>query len=246
MEVKNIPKVVQARARQIIKDIGTTIFTLKQVQSALRFGAGLTTVRLLPGIYEEDISVLEKIDARIADSNCYLPGLVSKPLQIRFPLLATAGCGICPDRVFTRYPLRLRGTRHAPRTVRTLGLNTARYQLISILISGFTCGLAGSFMSLSMEAWVPNVTAGRGWVALVIMYLGYKNPLGLFLASLFFGIAEILSNFSQGPLSHGLLGSLNLLPDLILASPYILSVLALLLYSVWDYHKKHPKKAKSH
>ena len=134
----------------------------------------------------------------------------------------------------TPFGLRMRAAGYAPRTVRTTGLNPRRYQLLAILISGLTCGLSGAFLSLNLEAWVPNVTAGRGWIALVIIYLGYKKPLGLFLASLFFGLAESLSNFSQGFLS--------LPSDIILAFPYIMSMLALLIYSIWEHRRRQVKR----
>jgi len=134
------------------------------------------------------------------------------------------------------FGLRLRAVGHDYRTVRTLGLNPLRYRFAAILISGLTCGLAGSYLSLSLEAFVPNITAGRGWIALVIIYLGFRRPFGIIAASLLFGLAEAFSNFSQGFLA---------LPShIILSFPYLISILALLLYSIWEFHRSHGRGSK--
>lgn len=134
------------------------------------------------------------------------------------------------------FGLRLRAVGHDYRTVRSIGLDPFRYRFAAILISGLACGLAGSYLSLSLEAFVPNITAGRGWIALVIIYLGFRRPFGIFLASLLFGLAEAFSNFSQGFLA--------LPSQIILSFPYLVSILALLLYSIWEFHKNQGRGAK--
>jgi simple sugar transport system permease protein len=132
--------------------------------------------------------------------------------------------------------LRLRATGQDDRTVQTLGLRPSWYRLAALIGCGIACGLAGSYLSLSLGAFVPNITAGRGWIALVIVFLGNKRPVGLFVASLLFAVAESLSNFSQG--------FLTLPSQIILAFPYIISVLALILYSIWEYHRHYISRFK--
>lgn len=130
----------------------------------------------------------------------------------------------------TPFGLRLRGTGHSPDTISSLGLKPERYQLYGICISGFTCGLAGAMLTLNMGAFVPEITSGRGWIALVAIYLGNKTPFGILVASFVFGFAESFSNFAQG--------LINIPADFILAFPYIITLLAMIGYSIWKYYKQ--------
>jgi ABC-type uncharacterized transport system permease subunit len=129
----------------------------------------------------------------------------------------------------TPFGLRLRGTGLGPATIASLGLRPQAYQLAGILISGFTCGLAGAWMTLNLAAFVPNITSGRGWIALVAIYLGNKTPLGIVVASFVFGLAEAFSNYAQG--------ALKVPADFILAFPYAITVLAMILYSIWRHYR---------
>jgi len=129
----------------------------------------------------------------------------------------------------TSFGLRLRAAGHDPRTLKALGLRPTRYRFAAIMLCGLACGLAGAYLSLNLEAFVPNITAGRGWIALVIIFLGYRRPGGIVIASLVFGLAESLSNFSQG--------FLDLPSQVILAFPYLISAAALVVYSIWEYHR---------
>jgi ABC-type uncharacterized transport system permease subunit len=130
----------------------------------------------------------------------------------------------------TPFGLHLRATGHDNRTVRSLGMEPDRFRYVAFLVSGLGCGLAGAFLSLQLEAFVPNGTAGRGWIALVIIYLGNRRPGGILLAALLFALAESTSNHLQGILA---------LPyQLILAIPFVVSALALVGYSMWSHYRK--------
>lgn len=129
----------------------------------------------------------------------------------------------------TPFGLRIRGTGRNAATIASLGLRPRSYQLAGILISGFTCGLAGAMLTLNLGAFIPNITSGRGWIALVAIYLGNKTPWGIVIASFVFGFAESLSNYAQG--------ATNVPADFILAFPYLITVLAMIGYSVWTHYK---------
>ena len=93
-----------------------------------------------------------------------------------------------------------------------------------------SCGLAGALLTLKMGAFVPNITSGRGWIALVAIYLGNKTPMGIVIASFVFGFAESLSNYAQG--------AINIPADFILAFPYVITVLAMIGYSIWKHNRE--------
>lgn len=129
----------------------------------------------------------------------------------------------------TPFGLRIRATGHDSSTVESLGLNPSSYRLRAILISGFACGAAGSMLTLNLQAFVPNITSGRGWIALVVIYLGNKTPLGILIASFVFGLAISFSNYAQG--------FMNIPADFVLAFPYIITVIAIIGYSAVHHYR---------
>ncbi len=129
----------------------------------------------------------------------------------------------------TPFGLRIRGTGSNPAAVEAIGLKPIHYRMYAILISGFTCGLAGAILSLQMAAFVPGMTSGRGWIALVAIYLGAKTPVGILIACFVFGFAESFSNYAQG--------IINIPADFILAFPYIITVIAMITYSIVQHYR---------
>ncbi len=125
---------------------------------------------------------------------------------------------------------RLRGTGSNPKAMIALGLNPRNYQLLGILISGFTCGIAGAVLTLNLGAYVPNISAGRGWIALVVIFLGGRKPFGILCASFIFGLAESLSNYAQG--------FIDIPADFILAFPYFITVAAMVIMSIIQSRKE--------
>jgi simple sugar transport system permease protein len=113
--------------------------------------------------------------------------------------------------------------KHATALV-SLGINPDTYRWISFLVSGLFCGIGGSFLSLNLGAFVPNMTAGKGWIALVVIFLGVRKPLGLIIAAFVYGLAEAFSNHAQG--------LFNIPADFVLAMPYLLALVAMVLVSV--------------
>lgn len=119
------------------------------------------------------------------------------------------------------FGLSVRCTGYDEKALRSRGRDPFTYKLAAIAISGIACGFAGSIVSLRIGAWVPNITAGRGWIALVAIYLGFKHPVGIFIACLVFAGAEYAANSLQGV--HAFPASLAL------SLPYLLTVLAMIV-----------------
>ena len=119
----------------------------------------------------------------------------------------------------TPFGLRLRASGSNPRALDAAGLSPDRYRLAAIIASGALCGMAGAILSLDLAAYVPNMVSGRGWIALVAVYLGARKPAGIALVCLAFAAAESFSNYAQG--------FLDAPSDLILAIPYGVTLFAL-------------------
>jgi simple sugar transport system permease protein len=87
--------------------------------------------------------------------------------------------------------LRMRGVGEQPEAAATLGVNVNWIRFGAILASGALCGLAGAQLSLGqVTLFVENMSAGRGWIAVVAVMLGQAHPFGAFLASVLFGFAD--------------------------------------------------------
>jgi simple sugar transport system permease protein len=125
----------------------------------------------------------------------------------------------------TPFGYRLRACDNSFGALVSLGLCPVRCRWFAFLISGLCCGIGGSFLSLNLGAFVPNMTAGKGWIALVVIFLGVRRPLGLIAAAFVYGLAEAFSNHTQG--------LFNIPADFILAMPYLFALVAMILVSVW-------------
>ena len=122
----------------------------------------------------------------------------------------------------TPFGYRLRACGKHSQALVSLGIKPGVYHWTAFLLSGFFCGIGGSLLSLRIGGFVPNMTAGRGWIALVVIFLGMRRPLGILLAAFVFGFAESLSNYAQ---------SFALPPALVLAIPYVLTFFAIVFVS---------------
>ena len=121
----------------------------------------------------------------------------------------------------TRFGLDIRAVGEHPAAAETLGLNVARIRFLAIGISGGLAGLGGAFLSLSATGvFIDGMTAGRGYIALAILILGRRHPLGVLVAALLFGAADALQLRAQ------------ILPtgvpfQFLLMLPYILTIIVL-------------------
>jgi len=119
---------------------------------------------------------------------------------------------------------RLQGVGEAPEAARSLGVDTTKYRYGAVLASGVLCGLAGAQLSLgNVVLFSQNMTAGRGWVAVVAVLLAQAAPFGVLLAALLFAAAEALGFRLQG---------VGLPSQLASATPYVLTLVALIVASV--------------
>jgi simple sugar transport system permease protein len=123
----------------------------------------------------------------------------------------------------TPFGYRLRACEKNSSALISLGINPRFYQTAAFLISGFFAGIGGSFLSLNLGAFVPGMPAGKGWIALVVIFLGGRKPQGIFAAAFVFGLADAFSNYAQG--------LWNIPAGFILAFPYACTLLAMIAAS---------------
>lgn len=135
--------------------------------------------------------------------------------------LAVVGLAI----LLYRHPwgLRLRGIGEREDAAASLGVSVTRYRYGVILAGGALCGLAGAQLALgNVTLFSENMTAGRGWIAVVAVMLGRALPYGVFAAAVLFGLAEAFGFRLQG------IGLPQQATD---AAPYVVTLLALFISS---------------
>jgi general nucleoside transport system permease protein len=98
------------------------------------------------------------------------------------------------------YLYRMRGGRHLravgenKSAAETVGINAVLLQTLALVISGALAGLGGAFLSIGhLKLFTRNMSNGRGWIAIAAAMFGVNHPVGVFLASLFFGFADAFS-----------------------------------------------------
>ena len=123
----------------------------------------------------------------------------------------------------TAWGMSLCAVGENPRAADTVGLPVYRIQYLAAAFNGLLGGLGGAYLILGqLGVFYENITAGRGYIALAVVVFGRRKPIGILLASLFFGAADALQFRLQA------LG-IALPTQLFTSLPYVLTVLSLLL-----------------
>ncbi len=126
-------------------------------------------------------------------------------------------------RTRTGLVIRAVGDNHV--SAHALGYPVIRVRLLAVLFGGAAAGLAGGYLSLVYTPqWTPNMTAGRGWIALALVVFAAWIPLRVVLGALLFGAISYLALYLQG-VGIGL-------PSQFLSSlPYLTTILVLVVIS---------------
>ena len=204
---------ISFRADQIVSGIAINIFA-----------AGLT-VFLLNRIYgQQDIGHVGQSELL---PNFNVPGLDQIPFigQVVFQqnvvvYIALVLLVLIHVVLFrTRLGLRIRAVGEHPQAADTAGINVYAIRYGAVMTSGVLSGLAGAFLAIGISnTFVPNMTDGRGYIALAAMIFGKWTPFGAFIACLIFGVGEaIYANNSTIHVSQYLLSML----------PYIITLVVL-------------------
>jgi ABC-type uncharacterized transport system permease subunit len=123
----------------------------------------------------------------------------------------------------TRFGLRLRAAGYNRTCLDTSGVSANRTRIISLIVCGVLCGLAGSFLSLGVvTGFTEGMSAGKGWISLAAVILVSGSPTGIALISLIFGFTDGLGLFMQQSMP----------PQFTEMVPYVATLIALFVYSI--------------
>ena len=204
----------------------TLVFVANQVASGLAltiFGLGLsgligTRYVSIPGLG------LERL---------HLPVLTDIPLIGPFvfgedPLVYLAvalAVGVSWFMFRSRGGLIVRAVGDNHSSAHALGYNVIRVRFLAVLFGGACAGLAGGYLSIVYTPqWTPNMTAGRGWIALALVVFGTWLPSRVAVGALLFGAVGILQFNAQA--YHVALPS-----QFLSALPFLATVVVLVIIS---------------
>lgn len=125
----------------------------------------------------------------------------------------------------TSLGLHLRAVGENPAMVDAAGISVHKIRYLALTINGILCGLGGSYLILAQNpAFIQNMSAGIGFMALAALIFGNWHPYGALFACLLFGFLDAISIRLQGTHIEGI----GVIPvQFIQALPYILTVILL-------------------
>jgi simple sugar transport system permease protein len=121
----------------------------------------------------------------------------------------------------TRLGLRLRASGQSLEASRERGIRPERYREFSWAVAAFLAALAGAALTFRVGVYAPGGVAGRGWICLAAVFLGFRRVWGVAIAALVFALVERIG------LGVQIFGALP--ATVLLGLP---SALALLLYTL--------------
>lgn len=124
----------------------------------------------------------------------------------------------------TRYGVHLRAVGEDEAAAQAAGISSYNVKFISILASGFMCGLAGSQLAMAtLGSFTQNMTASRGFIAVAALTFGLARPTRTMVACIIFGAADAIADR---------LGIAGINSALALMTPYVITIVALVFASL--------------
>lgn len=136
-------------------------------------------------------------------------------------LLSVAGVHIFLYK--TPMGLKIRAVGENKNAAESVGISARKIQYVALVISGMLASMGGFYLSGGyMNMFTRDMAAGRGYIALAASSMGADTPIGGFLVSILFGIAQAVANLMQ----------LTTIPmQLVQMVPYLTTLVGLGIYS---------------
>ncbi len=207
---------IYLRLDQIVAGIGLTVLGLglSGFGNRTAFPAGQAT--RIPGFERLDFGALSRLDF-VGPAFFQQHALVYIAVALAFVtwwFVTRTGWG-----------LGIRAVGESPVAANASGIDVLRTRLACVLWGGAMAGAGGAYLSVAqIGSFVEDMVAGRGFIAIACVVYGRWNPLGVLLATLFFGAADAAQIRLQ-PLFPGV-------PyQFFVMLPYVLAVGALIFLS---------------
>jgi len=166
------------------------------------------------GIYKLWAQMVSGVTGLIPVSLTELGLLVGIPL-----LLVISIVGVWFLLYRTVFGLRARVIGENPEAAGSMGINVYRTQYICVILCGILAAMGGAYMSIGdIHLFSRDMVAGRGFIAMAVVIFGGWHPVGAYLGSLLFGLAQSMQYRLQS-------GSIP--PQLVQMLPYVMTLVVL-------------------
>jgi simple sugar transport system permease protein len=130
----------------------------------------------------------------------------------------------------TPWGLRVRAVGTHPRAADTMGIAVTRVRYQALMVGGAMAGLGGAYLSLCQaHMFADDLVAGRGFIAVALVYFGRWTPLGIAGGALLFSLAQAFQLTIQSAGLKLAVGGLAIPYELWVMLPYALVILVLAL-----------------
>ncbi len=176
-----------------------------------RFVGGVTGI---PGVAAWPVPGLSRIP--------YLGGILFNHTPLAyFAFLAVPASWFLLHR--TPWGLQVRAVGTHPRAADTMGISVIRVRYQALALGGAMAGLGGAYLSLCQaKMFADDLVAGRGFIAVALVYFGRWSPLGIVGGALLFSIAQAFQLSIQ-------VGGIKFPYELAVMLPYVLVIVVLAL-----------------
>ncbi|HCO49523.1 MAG TPA: ABC transporter permease [Spirochaetaceae bacterium] len=201
---------VTFKAPQGIAGIGLQMLGWGTAGTLFRFFVGGVTG--IPGLSSLPIPLLSEIP-------------FIGPILFNMNLLAYIAFLLVPASAYvlfrTPWGLKVRAVGTYPRAADAMGVAVNRVRYQALAVGGMFAGLAGAYLSLGQaKMFADDIVAGRGFIAVALVYFGRWHPLWILAGSLLFSIAQSLQ------LTIQVLG-INFPYEFAVMLPYVLVIVVL-------------------
>jgi simple sugar transport system permease protein len=210
--------VVTFRAPQGIAGIGLQMFGVGTAGTLFRHFVGGT--QSIPGINNFPLPLLSKIP-------------VLGTIFFNHNLLVYLTFLMVPAVWYilfkTPWGLRLRAVGTFPRAADSIGIKVNAVRFQALAVGGAMAGLAGAYLSLCQaKMFSDSMIAGRGFIAVALVYFGHWSPVKIMGGALLFSLAQSFQLAIQGQ-------GINFPYEFAVMLPYIL-VIAVLAFARKNKH----------
>ena len=192
------------------------LFTMEGLTSLLhqvQFGESYPRLDAVPTIAIPGLSKIPVVG----------PSLFDQPLIVYIGVALIFVVGWMLYR--TNLGLHIRAAGWKPVALDNAGVDVLRIRTIAVLMTGALAGLGGGYMAIvTAGIFVPFMTGGMGFIAIVIAMLARGRPIWVLIGSLLFGIALSIATALQ-------LVGINVSTDLVQMLPFLAVIAALALFA---------------
>jgi ABC-type uncharacterized transport system permease subunit len=207
---------VTLQAEQGISGIGLTMF-----------GLGIST--LLFRVLSEGVIVVGSMEPLHIPVLSELP--LIGPILFQQNVLTYGAFALVPVSAWvlnrTTWGLQIRAVGQNPTAADAMGVNVTRVRYSTVILGGALAGVAGATLSIALTGvFQENMTAGRGFIAVALVYFGGWSPWKIMLGALLFSAANNLQIWAQ--VLDVRIGESSIPPNLLIMLPYVLTIIVLI------------------